>query len=143
MDSKESLILMLNNENQMLKRENEFLKSELLRVTGGYPTPEGFMMQGKKISDEKLEKEVLELKNENNHLKQAKDTILRQNTNLKNENDLLTAKFNNLENVFIGSNIIRHRDGSVTNDIGEDYNISAVKLFLLRLFSKITNLRKQ
>jgi hypothetical protein len=127
MDSKESFILLLKNENMMLKRENEFLKSELLRVTGGYPTPEGFMMQSRKLSDDKFDKEILELKNENIQLKQAKDTTQRQNTNIKNENDLLTAKLNNLENVFIGSNIIRHRDGSVTNDIGEDYNVSAVK----------------
>ncbi len=110
----------------MLKKENEFLKGELLRVTGGYPTPEGFMMQAKKVSDDKLEKEILELKNENSNLKQTKDTAIRQNTNLKNENEILTAKLNNLENVFIGSNIIRNRDGSVSNDIGEDYNVSAV-----------------
>jgi hypothetical protein len=126
MDSKESFILLLKNENMMLKQENEFLKGELLRVTGGYPTPEGFKMNAKPISDEKLQKDILDLKNENTQLKQSKETVLRQNTNLKNENDLLTAKLNNLENVFIGSNIIRNRDGSVSNDIGEDYNISAV-----------------
>ena len=134
MDSKEGLILLLKNENQMLKMENEMLKSELLRLGGGYPTPEGFNMQSKKVDTDKLEKDINELHSENAQLKKSKEQLDRQYYNIKNENDLLNVKLNNLESVFIGSNIIRHRDGSVTNDMGEDYNLSAVR-FCIKLAS--------
>src|SRR5690606_37539886 len=80
------------------------------------------------------------LKEENMILKKQKDTSERQNANLINENMILAAKLNNLENVFIGSNIIRNRDGSVMNDLGENYNISAVILENNELKKKIDKL---
>jgi hypothetical protein len=63
--------------------------------------------------------------------------VERQNVNLKNENDILTSKLNNLETVFIGSNIIRNKDGTITNDMGENYSISAVMLENAELKKKI------
>ena len=48
--------------------------------------------------------------------------------NLINENSILNAKLNNLENVYIGSDIIRNKDGSVYNDLGENYNLSTIML---------------
>jgi hypothetical protein len=48
--------------------------------------------------------------------------------NLHNENEILNAKLTNLENVFIGSDIIRNKDGSVSNDLGDNYNLSAIML---------------
>ena len=48
--------------------------------------------------------------------------------NLNNENMILNAKLTNLENIYIGSDIIRHNDGSVSNNIDTNYNLSAVLL---------------
>jgi hypothetical protein len=139
MDSKEQMMVALKHENDFLKMENEMLKREFIRLTGGYPTID--QMSGNVIfpqinnnnhrngnsNSTHTDNEVEKLKEENFVLKKGKETADRQNTNLLNENMILAAKLNNLENVFIGSNIIRERDGSVSNDAGDNYNMSAVK----------------
>ena len=68
------------------------------------------------------------LTEENEELRKAKDTYERQKMNLSNENMILNAKLNNLENIYIGSDIIRHNEGSVSNNIDTNYNLSAVLL---------------
>lgn len=143
MDSKEQMIISLRNENEYLKRENEFLKREFMKITGSYPSMDNVQNyntgnnylpninnfrigmdvgNGNNNSSEELDK----LKEENTQLKRAKEIAERQNANLTNENMILSAKLNNLENVFIGSNIVRNKDGTVSNDMGENYNVSAV-----------------
>ena len=150
MDSKEQIIVSLKRENDFLKKENEYLKTEFFKLTGSYPNMDFSSMMGlaessnlylpplnqfkigmdvnKSHSD--INEEVERLREENNNLKKAKEVTDRQNTNLINENMIIAAKLNNLENVFIGSNIVRNRDGSVSNDLGEDYNFSAVRILI-------------
>lgn len=147
MDSKEQIIINLKQENEFLKRENDFLKNEFIRLTGSYPNIDGMAMMGYgnnvylppinnfKIgmeipgsnSNADLNSEIGKLKEENLMLKKTKETYERQNINLINENNILAAKLNNLENVFIGSTIVRSKDGTIKNDLGEDYNTSAVR----------------
>lgn len=143
MDSKEQIIVSLKRENDYLKKENEFFKNEFIKLTGSYPTMDGGSVMGynnnvylPNINQFKIgmdvggngvtSEEVENLKEENFQLKKGKETSDRQNTNLTNENMILAAKLNNLENVFIGSSIVRNKDGSVMNDMGGDYNMSAV-----------------
>jgi cell division protein FtsB len=138
----------MKNENDYLKRENEFLKKEFIRLFGTYPTMDGKniiqgnFMQNVNQSQSRREEGILtfnldgesdKIKTENNKIKKDKEMLERQNTNLKNENDILVSKLNNLETVFIGSNIVRNKDGTVTNEMGEDYTMSAVKKFNQRL----------
>jgi cell division protein FtsB len=139
MDSKEQAIITLKRDNDYLKKENEFLKAEFMKLTGTYPSLESGSVYlpplgmkydaggntngiGNSTSDE-----VEKLREENNLLKKTKEIADRQNTNLVNENHILNAKLNNLENVFIGSSIIRNKDGSAMNDMGDDYNMSTVR----------------
>ncbi len=79
------------------------------------------------MNSEELEK----LRDENLQLKKMKEMSDRKNINLVNENSILTAKLNNLENVFIGSSIIRNQDGSVMNDLGDNYSMSTVRFKML------------
>jgi hypothetical protein len=146
MDSKEQIIVTLKKENEYLKKENEFLKSEFIRLTGNIPSVENYANQGfqnghfshlpiipnlqnfshntqANHSHEDYEK----LKEENSELKKIKDKFERQSANLINENAILNAKLNNLENVFVGSQIIRNSDGSISNESGQDYNTSTVR----------------
>lgn len=140
MDSKEQIVVSLKNENDFLKIENEFLKREFIRLTGSYPNIDQMgnvsnlylppINNNNQQSDSKdLEQQVDKLKEENEQLKRMREIAERQTTNLVNENSIIAAKLNNLENVFIGSNIVRNRDGTVVNDMGGDYNTAAVNPF--------------
>jgi cell division protein FtsB len=151
MDSKEQIIVNLKKENEFLKRENDFLKREFMKITGSYPNMDGMSMMGygsnvylppinnfkigmdlqnpNSNSRNDFDVEIKKLKEENILLKKNKETYERQNINLINENSILAAKLNNLENVFIGSSIVRSKDGTIKNDLGEDYNTSAVKIY--------------
>lgn len=144
MDSKEQIIVNLKQENDYLKRENDFLKREFMKLTGTYPNMDGLSMMAygnnnvylPPINNFKIgmdvpnqsdtNSEIDKIKEENQILKKTKETYERQNMNLINENNILAAKLNNLENVFIGSSITRNKDGTIKNDMGEDYNTSAV-----------------
>jgi hypothetical protein len=150
MDSKEQVVLVLKNENDYLKRENEFLKKEFIRLFGSFPTMDGSNIiqtnglmlpninqsQSRRDNDElgisvlTIEKDLERYKQDASKAKKDKETIERQNINLKNENEILVSKLNNLETVFIGSNIIRNKDGTVTNDLGENYSMSAVRVIV-------------
>ena len=122
----------------MLKKENEYLKVELIKLSS--VQQDLFINTTNKESSGlwyyNTDKELIDLKSENSNLKKNKDNYERQNINLKNENQILISKLNNLESVFIGSNIIRNKDGSVSNEIGDDYNTSAVLLYKLVNFRK-------
>jgi hypothetical protein len=137
MDSKEQIIVSLKRENDYLKRENDFLKSEFIKITGSYPNIEAGSLIlphiHQKIPGESVmnSEELEKLRDENLQLKKMKEMSDRKNINLVNENSILTAKLNNLENVFIGSSIIRNQDGSVMNDLGDNYSMSTVRFKML------------
>ncbi len=147
MDSKEHLIVNLKKENEFLKKENEFLKSEFIKLTGTFPNLDGNVMAfnfalpnlpfinqsfqavnntntNNTVPNDDFEK----LKEGNNEMKKLNEKFKRQNTNLVNENMILNAKLSNLENVFVGSSIIRNVDGSVMSEAGQDYNVSTVSV---------------
>jgi kinesin family protein 12 len=142
MDSKEQIVDGLRKENDFLKKENEFLKREFIKLTGAYPTysyENGNLVlpqinNNRNNNDNKeLEIELDKIKEENENLKRAKEISEIQKTNLLNENNILVAKLNNLENVFIGSKLIKNNDGTVKNDYGEDYNTSAVIYYYINI----------
>eukprot|EP00340_Litonotus_pictus_P012476 CAMPEP_0170538350 /NCGR_PEP_ID=MMETSP0209-20121228/103257_1 /TAXON_ID=665100 ORGANISM="Litonotus pictus, Strain P1" /NCGR_SAMPLE_ID=MMETSP0209 /ASSEMBLY_ACC=CAM_ASM_000301 /LENGTH=223 /DNA_ID=CAMNT_0010840019 /DNA_START=729 /DNA_END=1396 /DNA_ORIENTATION=- len=129
------------NENKFLRKENQRLRDQYKHVTGEEFNLQNFLdkqqeeeeTEDKKIANnpkEKAKKELeesrAELDKEVKELKHCSISFDLQANNLKNENNILSAKINNLENVFIGSNIVRNRDGSVFNNIAGDYNLSAL-----------------
>lgn len=138
MDGKERGILSLKQENDYYKMENDFFKKEFIKLIGMIPSIQNggfteeeidsFKVNSSSEKSEALEKEVQKLQEEVEELKKNKEVSERQNINLVNENSILNAKLTNLENVFIGSDIVRNKDGSVSNDIGENYNLSSLML---------------
>lgn len=133
MDKKDQNILNLKQNNDSYKSENDFLKNEFLKLIGSIPSYEkgGFNEQeiaafksGGNIS----ELELQTLQGDLAELKQLKDTNEVKINNLKNENIILNAKLKNLESVFIGGELIRNQDGTVTNEMGDNYNISSIML---------------
>ena len=138
MDGKERGMLSLKQENDYYKMENECIKNQFIKLMGMIPSIQNggltdeeidtFKVNNSSDKSEALEQEVQKLQSEVEELKKGKETSERQNINLVNENQILTAKLNNLENVFIGSDIVRNKDGSVSNDIGENYNLSSIML---------------
>ena len=138
MDGKERGILSLKQENDYYKMENDFFKKEFIKLIGMIPSIQNrgfteeeidsFKVNNSSEKSEALEKEVQKLQEEVEELKKNKEVSERQNINLVNENSILNAKLTNLENVFIGSDIVRNKDGSVSNDIGENYNLSSLML---------------
>lgn len=66
------------------------------------------------------------MREENIQLRRAKEIAERKNNNITSENQILTSKLQNLENVFVGSSILRHNDGTVSNEIEGNYTFSAV-----------------
>lgn len=138
MDGKERGILSLKQENDYYKMENDFFKKEFIKLIGMIPSIQNggfteeeidsFKVNNSSEKSEALEKEVQKLQEEVEELKKNKEVSERQNINLVNENSILNAKLTNLENVFIGSDIVRNKDGSVSNNIGENYNLSSLML---------------
>ena len=128
MDGKERGILSLKQENDYYKMENDFFKKEFIKLIGMIPSIQNggfteeeidsFKVNSSSEKSEALEKEVQKLQEEVEELKKNKEVSERQNINLVNENSILNAKLTNLENVFIGSDIMIKKDGSVFNDIG-------------------------
>ena len=138
MEGKDVPIARLKNQNNKYKLENDFLKNEFIKLLGQVPDIqsgglteddiERFKVSQGIISDDVKNAELQKLTEENEDLRKAKETYERQKMNLNNENMILNAKLNNLENIYIGSDIIRHNDGSVSNNIDTNYNLSAVLL---------------
>jgi kinesin family protein 12 len=134
-------------QNNYLRKENIFLRNEYLKLTGkelqvsnqNYNKESNIAAESRSINvnktpkinykeaaKRKQEEKLMKLKQETNGLKKWKIMSERQNSNLENENLILQFKLNNLETTFVGSNIVKNRDGSVFNNIKGDYNLSAV-----------------
>ena len=138
MDGKERSALNLKAENNYYKMENEFFKEQFIKLVGMIPNIQNGGFTNEEIENFKVnsgfgsninvDEEVQRLNEENEELRKEKENQERQNMNLINENNILNAKLNNLENVFIGSDIVRNKDGSVYNDLGENYNLNAIML---------------
>ena len=138
MNGNEKSTLNLKNENNYYKMENEFFKEQFIKFVGMIPNMqnggfsneeiENLKVNNPMFSNMNVDDELQKLQEENNELRKDKENQERQNMNLINENKILNAKLNNLENVFIGGDIIRNKDGSVYNDLGENYNLSTVML---------------
>ena len=138
MDEKNMPVAQLKKQNNICKLENEFLKQQFIKLMGMVPDIqnggltendiEKFKEMQGIVSDDVKNEELQKLKEENEDLIKTKEKYERQKMNLSNENMILNAKLNNLENIYIGSDIIRHSDGSVSNNIDTNYNLSAVLL---------------
>ena len=138
MEGKDVPVARLKKQNNVYKLENEFLKNEFIKLLGQVPDIQSgglteediemFKVSQGIISDEVKNEELRQLTEENEDLRKTKDRNERQKMNLNNENMILNAKLANLENIYIGSDIIRHTDGSVSNNIDTNYNLSAVLL---------------
>ena len=150
MDGKDVPVAKLKHKNNLYKLENDFLKNEFLKLIGIIPDMnsggltdkdiEGFKESQGIVSDDVKNMELEKLKEENEELRKSKENYEREKMNLNNENMILNAKLNNLENIYIGSDIIRHTDGSVSNNIDTNYNLSAVLLENKELKKTIDNL---
>ena len=138
MEGRDVPVARLKHQNNKYKLENDFLKNEFIKLLGMVPDIqagglteddiEKFKVSQGIISDDVKNAELQKLTEQNEDLRKAKETYERQKMNLSNENMILNAKLNNLENIYIGSDIIRHNDGSVSNNIDTNYNLSAVLL---------------
>ena len=138
MEGKDVPVARLKKQNNIYKIENDFLKKEFIRLLGQVPDIqsgglteediEKFKVSQGIVSDEVKNEELRSLTEENEDLRKTKEKYERQKMNLNNENMILNAKLTNLENIYIGSDIIRHNDGSVSNNIDTNYNLSAVLL---------------
>ena len=136
MDSKERAAEGLKEENELYVEENEFLKNEFMKLLGMVPdinsgglTNEDIenykISQGFK-SNEEIDREIERLKVENDELRKIKETQMKENKNLSDENDILNNKLINLENVFIGSEIMNNQDSGLANISDTNYNVSAI-----------------
>ena len=148
MDPKEQLIMSIKKENEYLRMENDFLKKEFLRQTGKIPvfdpnnnevqfqsgTLPPINMRDSQMGMQKSESEseMTRIKEENTQLRRTKEIGERQINNLMNENQILSAKLDNLENVFIGSSV--KRNNMDNPNLEENYSMSAVSLIYIHLY---------
>ena len=136
MDAREKAREDLQEENEIYIQENEFLKSEFMKLLGMVPkmangglTNEDIenykISQGFK-NNEELDKEIEKLKIENEDLKNIKEKQIKENRKLNDENNALNNKLINLENVFIGNDLLNKKDSTISNISENNYNISAI-----------------
>ena len=136
MDAREKAREDLQEENEIYIQENEFLKSEFMKLLGMVPkmangglTNEDIenykISQGFK-NNEELDKEIEKLKIENEDLKNIKEKQIKENRKLNDENNALNNKLINLENVFIGNDLLNKKDSTTSNISENNYNISAI-----------------
>ena len=136
MDSREKIAEDLKEENDIYIEENEFLKSEFMKLLGMIPDMssggltkediENYKISQGFRSNEEIDKEIERLKNENEELKKIKESQMKENKNLSDENNVLNNKLINLENVFIGSEIMNNQDSGLANISDTNYNVSAI-----------------
>ena len=124
-----------------MKKENFNLREQYKKVTGKEFNLEEFLNKETEIEEKTeetnpkvkaksdLDDSLKLMRNEVSTLKHNSLGFELQTNNLKTENEILMAKINNLENIFIGSNIVRNKDGSVFNNVNQDYNLSTVLIF--------------
>jgi kinesin family protein 12 len=149
MDSKAQIIYNFRREIELLKLENEYLKEQLYRVTGGLPparldiAPRG---NSAKSSNGKLppipnpphasqtaqqmvneyKGEIERLKLENSQLSNGREILERLSNSVVVENQTLTGKLQHLENVFTDVNPVEE-SSSVMN--ANSYTISNVTVY--------------
>ena len=138
MEGQSRVMISLKKENDYYRRENDFYKNQLLKLVGTIPdiskggfTDEeidAFKNNSGTAKIEMLETEIKSLETELEVVRRAKEKQERQNINLSNENTILNVRLNNLENVYIGCDIVRNKDGSVSNNVGSDYTMQAIML---------------
>jgi hypothetical protein len=136
MDAREKAREDLEEENEMYISENEFLKGEFMKLLGMIPKMangglteediENYKIAQGFRSNEELDKEIEKLKIENDELKNVKEKQMKENMKLSDENNALNSKLINLENVFIGSDLINKQDSTMANIGEKNYNISAI-----------------
>ena len=136
MDAREKAREDLQEENEIYLEENEFLKAEFMKLLGMVPKManggltvediENYKISQGFRSNEELDKEIEKLKIENEDLKNIRETQMKENRRLNEENNLLNNKLINLENVFIGGDLINKQDSSMSNISEKNYNISAI-----------------
>ena len=136
MDAREKAREDLQEENEMFKEENEFLKAEFMKLLGMVPKManggltqediENYKISQGYRNNEELDKEIEKLKTENEDLKNVRETQMKENRRLNEENNLLNNKLINLENVFIGSDVMNKQDSANSNISENNYNISAI-----------------
>mmetsp|Transcript_8189 Transcript_8189/g.8044 ORF Transcript_8189/g.8044 Transcript_8189/m.8044 type:complete len:370 (+) Transcript_8189:279-1388(+) len=125
MDSKEQIIFSIKREIQLLRMENEYLKEQLYRVTGGMPPlmvdfarnrspsaksansklppiPNPPHMQSSAAIIDEYQKEMNRIKEENIQLNNGKEVLEKLAKSVVAENQVLAGKLNNLEHVFTG-----------------------------------------
>jgi hypothetical protein len=136
MDSKERAAEGLKEENELYVEENEFLKEQFMKLLGMVPdinsgglTNEDIenykISQGFK-SNEEIDREIERLKAENDELRKIKESQMKENKSLSDENNILNNKLINLEHVFIGSEIMNNQDSGLANISDTNYNVSAI-----------------
>ena len=135
MDAREKAREDLQEENEIYLEENEFLKAEFMKLLGMVPKManggltmediENYKIAQGFRSNEELDKELEKLKIENDELKSIKEAQIKENRRLSDENNLLNDKLINLENVFIGSDLM-NKDSTNSNISENNYNISAI-----------------
>ena len=136
MDAREKAREDLEEENEMYIEENEFLKEQFMKLLGMVPkmangglTEEDIdnykISQGFR-SNEELDKEIEKLKIENDELKNIKGNQMKENKQLSDENNILNNKLINLENVFIGGDVMNNQDSGMANISEQNYNISGI-----------------
>ena len=136
MDAREKAREDLEEENEMYIEENEFLKGEFMKLLGMVPKMANGGLTNEDIenykiaqgfrSNEELDKEIEKLKIENDELKKIKVNQMKDNKQLSEENNILNSKLINLENVFIGSDIMNNQDSGMANITEQNYNISGI-----------------
>ena len=136
MDMREKISEGLKEENEIYLEENEFLKNEFMKLLGMIPEMssggltiediENYKISQGFKSNEELDNEIERLKVENDELKKIKDNQIKENQKLSDENNILNNKLINLENVFIGSEIMNNQDSGLANISDTNYNVSAI-----------------
>ena len=136
MDSKEKAAEGLKEENEIYVEENEFLKNEFMKLLGMIPEMssggltiediENYKISQGFKSNEEMDKEIERLQIENDELRKIKENQMKENQKLSDENNILNNKLINLENVFIGSEIMNNQDSGLANISDTNYNVSAI-----------------
>jgi hypothetical protein len=134
-DNDEHLILNLRREAELLRMENEYLKEQLARATGGYPPQKVDYSQTSPPVDpqlQSLQQELNALREANSKLREGKESTERIYHTAMTDNQKLNLKLENLESAFVGS-AMRVEDSK--SGLNPEHTIST-------LLSENTNLKK-
>jgi hypothetical protein len=142
-DSSEQLIMNMRREAQLLRLENEYLKDQLNRASGGMPPlmvdfANSYNQEGQpNPAYQELQFELSKLKEENARVREQRDGTETFYHKSMLENQSLHMKLENLESAFVGSVPVRGSDGTIqAPKISREYTIST-------LLNENTNLKKR